>query len=67
MQISKVFVTFFRNPKDACVSFFHMDKLMKSHGMGQNYEFGDYTTEMYMKEKVVYGSYWNHINVGYDE
>ena len=44
-----------------------MDKLMKSHGMGQNYEFGDYTTEMYMKEKVVYGSYWNHINVGYDE
>ena len=41
-----------------------MDKLMKSHGMDQNCEFGDYATGMYMKGKVAYGSYWNHINVG---
>ena len=52
-----------RNPKDACVSFFHMDKLMSHHGMREDYDFEDYATKIYMKGKVVYGSYWEHVNV----
>jgi len=53
-----------RNPNDACVSFFHMDKLMPHHGMKQDYDVHDYATR-YMGGKVVYGSYWEHINDGW--
>ena len=36
---------------------------MSHHGMREDYEFEDYATKMYMKGKVVYGSYWEHVNV----
>ena len=69
-KIRIIYITFLtnyhyllRNPKDACVSFFHMDKLMPHHGMREDYDFEDYATNVYMKGKVVYGSYWEHLNV----
>ena len=36
---------------------------MSHHGMREDYEFEDYATKIYMKGKVVYGSYWEHVNV----
>ena len=36
---------------------------MAHHGMRKDYEFEDYATKIYMKGKVVYGSYWEHVNV----
>ena len=36
---------------------------MSHHGMREDYEFEDYATKIYMKGKVVYGSYWQHVNV----
>ena len=54
---------FCRNPKDACVSFYHMDKLMEHHGMRQDYEFDEYVNDIFLKDKTLYGSYWTHLNV----
>jgi len=51
-----------RNPKDAAVSFIHMDKIMPHHGMRNDYGFEEYATNLYMNGKVVYGSYWEHVN-----
>ena len=36
---------------------------MSHHGMREDYEFEEYATKIYMKGKVVYGSYWEHVNV----
>ena len=52
-----------RNVKDACVSYFYMDKLMKHHGLKQDYDFEDYAMKVFMKGKPIHGSYWEHLNV----
>ena len=52
-----------RNVKDACVSYFYMDKLMKHHGLNQAYDFEDYAMKVFMKGKPIHGSYWEHLNV----
>ena len=36
---------------------------MPHHGMRNDYDFEDYAMKVYMKGKVVYGSYWEHLNV----
>ena len=54
---------FSRNPKDAAVSYFHMDKLMDNHGLRKDCEFEDYASKIFMTGKTAYGSYWNHVNV----
>ena len=56
-------LAYFRNPKDACVSLFHMEKLMPNMKLRQDYDFEDYAMKFWMKDKTVYGSYWEHINV----
>ena len=42
---------------------FHMEKLMPNMKLRQDYDFEDYAMKLWMKDKVVYGSYWEHINV----
>jgi len=54
-----------RNVKDACVSYFYMDKLMKHHGLKQDYDFEDYAMKVFMKGKPIHGSYWEHLNDGW--
>ena len=51
-----------RNPKDACVSYYHHYK----HVFGDTYQFkGGFEdfAEHYKKGYVNYGSYWAHIKV----
>ena len=59
----KKFLCFFSNPKDACVSFFHMDKLLDQHGLPQDFDFDKYVNDIFMKGKPLCGSFWEHLNV----
>ena len=56
---------FFRNVKDACVSYFYHEKLIPLQGMRNDYLFEDYAMNLYKEGKVLYGPYWEHINVSY--
>ena len=64
LDVSKV-VYLGRNVKDACVSFFHHEKLLPNQGLDKECSFETYT-EKYIKGQVLYGSYWSHIKVNID-
>ena len=36
---------------------------MPHHGMRNDYPFEDYANKIYKNGKVIYGSYWEHLNV----
>ena len=59
LETSKVIVMA-RNVKDACVSFYHHEKLLPHHAYTGTFE--SYV-EFYMKGEVAYGNYWTHIKV----
>jgi hypothetical protein len=48
-----------RNPKDACVSYFHHTALLFPH-FKESFE---HFEAMFMEGKVEYGSYWYHLKV----
>ena len=60
-KTSKILVVM-RNPKDACVSFFHHERLLPNHVLKPSYSFDDYA-KMFMQGKVPYGDYWMFLKV----
>jgi hypothetical protein len=65
LDISKVIVIA-RNPKDACVSFYHHEKLLPNHGMSESAHFDEFA-KLYMKgQPSCYGDYWTHLKVSYN-
>jgi len=53
-----------RNVKDACVSYFHHEKLLPGHGLQDDCEFSLFSS-LFMNGKLVYGSYWDHLKDGW--
>ena len=49
-----------RNVKDSCVSWYHHEQLLPVHAFTGS--FGD-MADMYIKGRVLYGSYWKHMQV----
>ena len=49
-----------RNPKDACVSFYHHQAMKPEYHMKGN--FSDFA-ELYLKGAVEYGNYWTMLKV----
>ena len=49
-----------RNPKDVCVSFYHMHNNSEDHELQDNFNgFAD----LFLKEATMFGSYWNMLKV----
>ena len=62
LEISKVIVVA-RNVKDACVSFYHHEKLLKHHAWEKTASFDDYA-KFYMEGRPgAGGDYWTHLKV----
>ena len=61
IKTSKILVVA-RNPKDACASFFHHERLLPMHCLKHSFPFDDYA-KMYMQGKVPYGDYWTFLKV----
>ena len=61
VKTSKILVVM-RNPKDACASFFHHERLLPNHVLKPSYPFDDYA-KMFMQGKVPYGDYWMFLKV----
>ena len=49
------------------MSYFYHEKLIPLQGMRKDYPFEDYAMNLYKEGKVLYGPYWEHINVSYGE
>ena len=62
LETSKV-VVIARNVKDVCVSFYHHEKLMASHGFTGSFE--DFCTFFMEGNPGGYGDYWIHLKVRY--
>ena len=62
LEVAKVIVVA-RNVKDACVSFYHHEKLLKHHGWSEEASFDDYA-KFYMEGRPsAGGDYWAHLKV----
>ena len=62
LEVAKVIVVA-RNVKDACVSFYHHEKLLKHHGWSNSASFDDYA-KFYMDGRpIACGNYWTHLKV----
>jgi hypothetical protein len=60
LEVSKVIVLA-RNPRDACVSFFHHEKLFPHHGWDHSVPFEEYA-KLYLDGKPsAYGDYFVHL------
>ena len=60
LEVSKVIVVA-RNVRDACVSFYHHEKLMMQHGWTGSFE--DFVKFFIEGKPSAYGDYWIHLKV----